>query len=48
MMGATSEPWPAFAEAVRARFPSIDVHIAAAGFELALSAGDPSTNLKTT
>jgi len=46
MMGATSEPWPAFADAVRTRFPSIDVHIAMPGFELALSAGGPSTNLK--
>ena len=46
MMGATSKPWPAFANAVRARFPSIDVHIAMPGFELAISAGGPSTNLK--
>jgi len=46
MMGATSEPWPAFADAVRRRFPAVDVHIAAPGFELALSDGGPSTNLK--
>jgi len=46
MMGATSEPWVAFAEAVRTKFPSIDVHVAMPGFELALSAGGPSTNLK--
>ena len=46
MMGTTSEPWPAFADAVRARFPGIDVHIAAPGFELALSTGGHSTNLK--
>ena len=36
MMGVTSEPWPAFAEAVRSRFPEIAVHIAEPGFELAL------------
>jgi hypothetical protein len=46
VMGAVSEPWSTFAAAVRARFPKIDVHIAEPGFELTLSAGGPSTNLK--
>jgi L-ascorbate metabolism protein UlaG (beta-lactamase superfamily) len=39
MMGAVSEPWPTFAEAVRARFPTVDVHIAAPGFALEVSGG---------
>jgi len=42
MMGAVSEPWPVFADAVRARFPDIEVHIAEPGFELAVGAGGPS------
>ena len=42
MMGAVSEPWPAFAAAIRTRFPEIAVHIAEPGFELAVAAGDPS------
>jgi L-ascorbate metabolism protein UlaG (beta-lactamase superfamily) len=46
MMGATSQPWPAFAEAVRKRFPAVDVHIAKPGFELTLNAGGPSTALE--
>jgi hypothetical protein len=36
MMGAVSEPWPVFADAVRRRFPEIRVHIAEPGFELPL------------
>ena len=36
MMGIVSEPWPAFANALRTRFPEITVHIAAPGFELAV------------
>ena len=46
MMGATSEPWPAFADAVRKRFPEVEVHTAQPGFELALNAGGPSTTLQ--
>jgi L-ascorbate metabolism protein UlaG (beta-lactamase superfamily) len=34
MMGAVSEPWPAFAAAVRQRFPEVEVHIAGPGFAL--------------
>jgi hypothetical protein len=41
MMGVTSAPWSAFADAVRARFPEIAVHIAAPGFALALDAEGP-------
>ncbi|MFI4998867.1 MAG: hypothetical protein ACHQK9_03210 [Reyranellales bacterium] len=44
MMGAVSEPWPAFAEAVHRRFPEIAVHIAEPGFELAVSAGASAQN----
>jgi len=36
MMGAVSEPWPAFGDAVRSRFPDVTVHLAQPGFELAL------------
>lgn len=36
MMGVVSQPWPTFADAVRRRFPSVDVHIAEPGFELDL------------
>ncbi len=32
MMGAVSEPWTAFAEAVRSRFPATQVHLAQPGF----------------
>jgi len=39
MMGAVSQPWPTFAEAVRARFPEIDVHIAEPGFALEVGGG---------
>ena len=46
MMGATSEPWTAFADAVRKRFPGVDVHIAEPGFELSLNASGPTTNLQ--
>jgi L-ascorbate metabolism protein UlaG (beta-lactamase superfamily) len=42
MMGIVSEPWPAFAKALRARFPEIAVHIAEPGFELAVDSSDPS------
>ena len=38
MMGVESEPWPAFADAVRLRFPEMAVHIAEPGF--ALEVGD--------
>ena len=38
MMGVSSEPWPAFADAVRRRFPEIAVHVAEPGF--ALEVGD--------
>jgi L-ascorbate metabolism protein UlaG (beta-lactamase superfamily) len=41
MMGVTSAPWTAFADAVRARFPAVAVHIAEPGFKLALDAEDP-------
>jgi hypothetical protein len=34
MMGVASEPWPAFADAVRKRFPSVNVHTAEPGFAL--------------
>lgn len=33
MMGVQSAPWPAFARAVRERFPGIAVHVAEPGFE---------------
>jgi hypothetical protein len=46
MMGAVSEPWPAFAAAVRMRFPAVDVHIAEPGFELSLNTGGPSATFK--
>jgi hypothetical protein len=36
MMGAVSEPWPVFGDAVRSRFPDVAVHLAQPGFELAL------------
>jgi hypothetical protein len=36
MMGVTSAPWSDFADALKARFPDIAVHIAMPGFELAL------------
>jgi hypothetical protein len=36
MMGAASEPWSAFGDAVRSRFPDVAVHLAEPGFELAL------------
>ena len=36
MMGAVSEPWPAFGDAVRSRFPDVAVHLAEPGFELSL------------
>ena len=39
MMGAVSEPWPAFGDAVRSRFPDVAGHLAQPGFELALSRG---------
>jgi hypothetical protein len=42
MMGAVSEPWPAFAAALNKRFPEIAVHIAEPGFELAVSPDDRS------
>jgi len=42
MMGAVSEPWSSFAEAIRTRFPDVAVHIAAPGFELAVTADDPA------
>ena len=42
MMGAVSEPWPAFAAALNKRFPEITVHIAEPGFELAVSPDDRS------
>jgi L-ascorbate metabolism protein UlaG (beta-lactamase superfamily) len=42
MMGAVSEPWPAFAAALTTRFPEIAVHIAEPGFELAVSPDDRS------
>jgi hypothetical protein len=42
MMGVVSEPWPAFAAALRSRFPEIAVHIAEPGFELAVSPDDRS------
>ena len=32
MMGVTSAPWPAFADAVKGSFPDIEVQIAAPGF----------------
>ena len=42
MMGVVSQPWPAFAAALRSRFPEIAVHIAEPGFELAVSPDDRS------
>ena len=36
MMGAVSEPWAAFGDAVRSRFPDVAVHLAEPGFELPL------------
>jgi L-ascorbate metabolism protein UlaG (beta-lactamase superfamily) len=42
MMGAVSEPWPAFAAAIRTRFPEIAVHIAEPGFELAVRPDESS------
>jgi hypothetical protein len=42
MMGVTSKPWAAFADAVRSRFPAIDVHVAEPGFQLSVDAGGPS------
>jgi L-ascorbate metabolism protein UlaG (beta-lactamase superfamily) len=39
MMGAVSEPWPAFADAVRRQFPDVAVHVAAPGFELVVEGG---------
>jgi hypothetical protein len=36
MMGAVSEPWSAFGDAVRSRFPDVAVHLAQPGFELAI------------
>ncbi len=36
MMGAVSEPWSAFADAVHSRFPDVAVHLAQPGFELSL------------
>jgi L-ascorbate metabolism protein UlaG (beta-lactamase superfamily) len=45
MMGAVSEPWPAFAAAVRQRFPDVAVHIAEPGFAIEIgtrsNAADP-------
>jgi L-ascorbate metabolism protein UlaG (beta-lactamase superfamily) len=37
MMGVVSEPWPAFADAVRRRFPEVEVHIAEPGFAREIS-----------
>jgi len=34
MMGAKSAPWPAFGDAVRNRFPEVEVHVAEPGFRL--------------
>jgi hypothetical protein len=42
MMGAVSEPWPAFAAALTKRFPEVTVHIAEPGFELAVGPDDRS------
>ena len=42
MMGVTSEPWTDFANAVRTRFPDVQVHIAEPGFQLDLQANIPS------
>lgn len=36
MMGAVSAPWNAFAAAITARFPQIEVHVAEPGFEIEL------------
>ena len=36
MMGAVSEPWPSFGNAVRSRFPDVEVHLAEPGFALSL------------
>ena len=41
MMRVTSAPWPAFADAVRARFPEIAVHVTEPGISFTVSRSDP-------
>ncbi len=47
MMGAVSEPWPVFAEAVRRHHPEVAVHIAAPGFELTFEPGGSAMSART-
>jgi L-ascorbate metabolism protein UlaG (beta-lactamase superfamily) len=46
MMEVSSRPWSDFADAVRARFPGVVVHIAEPGFQVELQAGAAPTQFQ--